>query len=143
MKENKKGQEGGREELDVDAELAAVLPVALHDDYCPAVGVFFSSRRRHTRCGRDWSSDVCSSDLPPAVAARLAERVPFIELSSRELEVLRLIVKGMSKKEIGAALSITEVTTKLHVGHILSKLKVNDRTQAATTALQRGIIHLS
>src|SRR3954463_8147594 len=69
--------------------------------------------------------------IPPAVAARLAERVPFIELSSRELEVLRLIVKGMSNKEIGAALNITEVTTKLHVGHILSKLKVNDRTQAA------------
>jgi DNA-binding NarL/FixJ family response regulator len=81
--------------------------------------------------------------IPPAVAARLAERVPFIDLSARELEVLRLIVKGMSNKEIGAALNITEVTTKLHVGHILSKLKVNDRTQAATSALQRGIIHLS
>jgi DNA-binding NarL/FixJ family response regulator len=81
--------------------------------------------------------------IPPAVAARLAERAPFIELSSRELEVLRLIVKGMSNKEIGAALNITEVTTKLHVGHILSKLKVNDRTQAATSALQRGIIHLA
>jgi len=80
--------------------------------------------------------------IPPAVAARLAERVPFIDLSARELEVLRLIVKGMSNKEIGAALNITEVTTKLHVGHILSKLKVNDRTQAATSALQRGIIHL-
>ena len=80
--------------------------------------------------------------IPPAVAARLAERVPFTELSSREMEVLRLIVKGMSNKEIAAALNITEVTTKLHVGHILGKLKVNDRTQAATSALQRGIIHL-
>ena len=80
--------------------------------------------------------------IPPAVAERLAERVPFLELSARELEVLRLIVKGMSNKEIGAALNITEVTTKLHVGHILSKLKVNDRTQAATTAVQRGIVHL-
>ena len=81
--------------------------------------------------------------IPPAVAARLAERVPFSELSSREMEVLRLIVKGMSNKEIAAALSIAEVTTKLHVGHILSKLKVNDRTQAATSALQRGIIRLA
>ena len=81
--------------------------------------------------------------IPPNVASRLAERVPFIDLSTREMEVLRLIVKGMSNKEIAAALSITEVTTKLHVGHILSKLKVNDRTQAATSALQRGIIHLT
>jgi len=81
--------------------------------------------------------------IPPAVAARLAERVPFTELSSREMEVLRLIVKGMSNKEIAAELNITEVTTKLHVGHILSKLKVNDRTQAATSALQRGIIRLA
>jgi two-component system NarL family response regulator len=81
--------------------------------------------------------------VPLAVAARLAERLPFNELSSRELEVLRLIVRGMSNKEIAAALSITEVTTKLHVGHILTKLKVNDRTQAATSALQRGIIHLA
>src|SRR5678816_3066912 len=81
--------------------------------------------------------------IPPNVASRLAERVPFIDLSTREMEVLRLIVKGMSNKEIAATLSITEVTTKLHVGHILSKLKVNDRTQAATSALQRGIIHLA
>src|SRR4051812_21784259 len=81
--------------------------------------------------------------IPPAVAARLAERVPFTELSSREMEVLGLIVKGMSNKEIAAALSITEVTIKLHVGHILSKLKVNNRTQAAASALQRGIIRLA
>jgi two-component system, NarL family, response regulator len=81
--------------------------------------------------------------IPPAVAARLAERVPFSDLSVREMEVLGLIVKGMSNKEIAAALSITEVTTKLHVGHILTKLKVNDRTQAATSALQRGIIRLA
>jgi two-component system NarL family response regulator len=81
--------------------------------------------------------------IPPAVAARLVERMPFNELSSREMEVLRLIVKGMSNKEIAAALSITEVTIKLHVGHILSKLKVNNRTQAAASALQRGIIRLA
>ena len=80
--------------------------------------------------------------IPAPVAARLAERVPYGELSARELEVLTLIVKGMSNKEIASALSITEVTIKLHVGHILAKLKVNDRTQAATAALQRGIIHL-
>lgn len=81
--------------------------------------------------------------IPAAVAARLAERMPFMDLSARELEVLGLIVKGMSNKEIAASLNITEVTTKLHVGHILTKLKVNDRTQAATSALRRGIIHLA
>src|SRR5919108_1320055 len=57
---------------------------------------------------------VCSGQycIPAAVAARLAERLPFSELSSRELEVLRRIVQGMSNKEIGATLSITESTVK-------------------------------
>jgi two-component system NarL family response regulator len=80
--------------------------------------------------------------ISPAVGARLAERMTHPDLTAREMEVLKLIVKGNSNKEIAAALSISEVTVKLHVGHILTKLQVNDRTQAATTALQRGIIHL-
>jgi len=80
--------------------------------------------------------------IPPAVAARLAQRMPFSDLSSRELDVLRLIVQGMSNKEIGGALSITESTVKNHVNSILAKMKVNDRTQAATTALRRGIVVL-
>lgn len=64
------------------------------------------------------------------------------QITSRELEVLRLVAIGKSNKEIGAALQIAEVTVKLHVGHILAKLKVSDRTQAATTALRRGILQL-
>jgi two-component system NarL family response regulator len=80
--------------------------------------------------------------IPPAVAARLASRVPACELSSREVEVLHLIVEGLSNKEIASALSITESTVKNHVNSILGKLKVNDRTQAATTALRRGIVML-
>jgi two-component system NarL family response regulator len=80
--------------------------------------------------------------ISPAVGARLAERMMHPELTAREMEVLRLIVKGKTNKEIAVALSIAEVTVKLHVGHILAKLSVNDRTQAATTALQRGIVHL-
>jgi two-component system NarL family response regulator len=64
------------------------------------------------------------------------------DLTAREIGVLELVVRGRSNKEIAAQLSIAEVTVKLHVGHILTKLGVNDRTQAATTALQRGIIHL-
>jgi DNA-binding NarL/FixJ family response regulator len=80
--------------------------------------------------------------IPPAVAARLAARVPACELSSREVEVLHLIVEGLSNKEIASSLSITESTVKNHVNSILGKLKVNDRTQAATTALRRGIVTL-
>jgi two-component system NarL family response regulator len=80
--------------------------------------------------------------ISPAVGARLAERMMHPELTTREIEVLGLIVKGRSNKEIAAELVIAEVTVKLHVGHILSKLGVNDRTQASTTALQRGIVHL-
>ena len=80
--------------------------------------------------------------ISPAVGARLAERMAHPDLTAREIEVLELIVKGKSNKEIASALDIAEVTVKLHVGHILGKLQVNDRTQATTTALQRGIIHL-
>ena len=81
--------------------------------------------------------------IPPAVAARLAERVlAGPELTARELEVLQGIVAGRSNKEIGAALGISEGTVKAHVNNILGKLGVADRTQAVTTALQRGIVHL-
>jgi two-component system NarL family response regulator len=80
--------------------------------------------------------------IPPAIGSRLAERMPRSELTPRELEVLQLIVKGMSNKQIAAALSITEGTVKIHVNNVLSKLGVGDRTKAATTAIQRGIVHL-
>ena len=78
--------------------------------------------------------------IPPAVAARLAQRMPFPDLSSRELEVLKLIVDGMSNKEIASALTVTESTIKNHINSLLAKLNVRDRTQAATTALRRGIV---
>lgn len=80
--------------------------------------------------------------IPAEIGARLAERMSHPELTAREVEVLTLIAKGKSNKEIGAELSIAEVTVKLHVGHILAKLGASDRTQAATTALRRGILHL-
>ena len=80
--------------------------------------------------------------IPSEVAAKLAERMEGPELTFRELEVLRLIVAGHSNHEIGKALFITEGTVKSHVNNILYKLNVNDRTQAATTALKRGIVHL-
>lgn len=82
------------------------------------------------------------SSLPAAVAGRLAERLAGPTLTGRETEVLKLIVAGNSNKEIGAALFISEATVKTHINNLLSKLGVTDRTQAATTALQRGIVHL-
>jgi DNA-binding NarL/FixJ family response regulator len=83
------------------------------------------------------------SRIPPAVAQRLAERMGGPSLTGRELEVLQNIVAGKSNKEIGRDLSISEATVKTHINSLLSKLGVTDRTQAATTALQRGIVHLN
>jgi DNA-binding NarL/FixJ family response regulator len=80
--------------------------------------------------------------LPGPVAARLAERMLRRELTDREHEVLRLVVEGMTNKQIAVELHITEVTVKLHVSNILSKLGAQDRTHASTLAIQRGIIHL-
>jgi DNA-binding NarL/FixJ family response regulator len=80
--------------------------------------------------------------IPPPVAERLAERMSAPTLTSREIEVLRQIVLGSNNKEIAAVLNISEATVKTHINNLLSKLDVSDRTQAATTALQRGIVHL-
>jgi DNA-binding NarL/FixJ family response regulator len=82
------------------------------------------------------------SRIPAVVAERLAERMGGPSLTGRELEVLKHIVGGGSNKEIASALFISEATVKTHINSILSKLGVSDRTQAATTALQRGIVHL-
>jgi two-component system NarL family response regulator len=73
----------------------------------------------------------------------LAQRRAAPELTPRELEVLLLIVKGQANKEIAATLGLAENTVKNHVKMILEKLGVADRTQAATTALQRGLVRLS
>ncbi len=78
--------------------------------------------------------------IPPAFWAKLEMRFHEPELSDRQLEVLRLITNGKSNQEIGATLYITEDTVKYHVNNILSKLGVNDRTQAAMLALKRGMV---
>lgn len=80
--------------------------------------------------------------LDPIVTSHLAERRAHRSLSSREVEVLRMVARGLGNKEIASALNIAEVTVKLHVSHVLEKLSVKDRTEAATAALQRGIISL-
>ncbi|MGB6974270.1 MAG: response regulator transcription factor [Terracidiphilus sp.] len=80
--------------------------------------------------------------LPPPVSRALSSRIPNCDLSVREREVLDLIVRGKSNKEIATDLGITESTVKCHVSVILMRLNVNDRTQAVVTALQRGLVHL-
>jgi len=80
--------------------------------------------------------------LPPPVTSALASRLPDGELSAREREVLSLLVRGKSNREIADELSIKEATVKSHVSVILMRLNVTDRTQAVITALQRGLAHL-
>jgi two-component system, NarL family, response regulator len=72
----------------------------------------------------------------------LATRSSHTPLTAREIEVVELIAQGLRNKEVGQALGITEETTKVHVRNIMNKLGVQDRTEAVTMALRRGIIHL-
>jgi len=78
--------------------------------------------------------------LPRHIAARLADRMMQSSLTTRELEILEMLAKGLTNKQIGAALEISDHTVRNHVINIIEKLDVSDRTEAATTAIQRGII---
>ncbi|MGE5656489.1 MAG: response regulator [Actinomycetota bacterium] len=80
--------------------------------------------------------------VSPEVGAKLVQRIRNPELSERELSVLRLMAQGMSNLDIANTLTIGESTVKSHVNRILSKLGVNDRTQAVITAVKRGIVSL-
>jgi two-component system NarL family response regulator len=80
--------------------------------------------------------------IPPDVGAKLVQRLSNPVLSERELAVLRSMAQGKSNADIATALSIGEGTVKSHVNRILSKLDVNDRTQAVIVAVKRGIVNL-
>ena len=80
--------------------------------------------------------------IPPAVAGRLAEFTPRLDLTAREVEVLRFAAKGLRNKDIARVIGRTEATVKVHLKNIMAKLGVEDRTEAVTLAFQRGIIHL-
>ncbi|HEY9127487.1 MAG TPA: response regulator transcription factor [Acidobacteriaceae bacterium] len=82
------------------------------------------------------------SIIPPVIAQRLAERMATEQLTPRELDVLEQIVRGKSNKEIGSELDISEATVKTHINNLLGKLGVEDRTQAVTAAIQRGLVQL-
>src|SRR5271165_159295 len=78
--------------------------------------------------------------VPSHIAAHLAERVMRSELTVREVEILTMLAKGLTNKEIGRVLNISDNTVRNHVVNIIEKLDVSDRTEAATAAIQRGII---
>jgi DNA-binding NarL/FixJ family response regulator len=80
--------------------------------------------------------------VSPPVAQRLAESMPHTSLTRRELDILGCIVRGLSNKEIAVELGVAEGTVRIHVSHVLEKLGVSDRTQAAVAAIERGIFHL-
>jgi DNA-binding NarL/FixJ family response regulator len=98
----------------------------LHDELIRAINVVYAGE----------------TYLPAVLAAALESSSLPAGLSAREIEVLELIVKGHGNKQIAFTLGIAEHTVKNHVKNILRKLGVADRTQATTTAIQRGIIHL-
>jgi two-component system, NarL family, response regulator LiaR len=85
-------------------------------------------------------SRVAAKMMRALQGAEAKEENPFDDLSKRELEVLRLIAEGLSNAAIGEALFISEKTVKSHVGNILSKLHLADRTQAAVYAWRRGLV---
>lgn len=82
------------------------------------------------------------TELPPRIAERLAARAGRQDLTAREREVLQLLVRGRSNKEIGAQLHISDETVKSHLKTLFAKLKVRDRTDAAISAVRQGIVHL-
>jgi DNA-binding NarL/FixJ family response regulator len=81
-------------------------------------------------------------NIPPEVAARLAEHLGDDDLTTRELEVLRLIRDGYRNKQIADQLSIAETTVNFHIKNLVDKLQANDRTHAVTIALRRGLLQM-
>jgi DNA-binding NarL/FixJ family response regulator len=79
--------------------------------------------------------------VPPQVAMRIGER-QLAQLSPREMDVLKLVARGLSNKEIAAQLGLVVGTVKIHVANLFAKLGVSDRTQALVTAVKRGIIDI-
>jgi DNA-binding NarL/FixJ family response regulator len=81
--------------------------------------------------------------IPADVARKLADRLSRPSLTAREIQILQLVAEGMRNKELAGSLGISEQTAQGHIKNILSKLKVNDRTEAVTVALRRGIIRIT
>src|SRR5215467_15984728 len=94
---------------------------------------FFSSRRRHTRLQGDWSSDVCSSDLP-----HTEDRPRLRTLTPRQRELLELIALGRDNVQIAAVLGLREKSVRNHITRIFAALEVENRAQAIVLAREAG-----
>ena len=119
----------GDEDIHMALEAGAhgyVLKSATGDELIPAI--------QAVAAGKRW--------IPREVALRLKSRNGYEQLTARELAVLKELAHGFANKEIADKLGISEYTAKDHLKNILAKLRVADRTQAVTSALQRGIIRL-
>lgn len=81
--------------------------------------------------------------IPPAIAAKLAERIGHSTLSPREAEVLQFVAKGLTNKEIGSILFISDKTARNHVISLMAKLDAKDRTEAVTIAIRKGLIRVA
>jgi len=80
--------------------------------------------------------------FPRGIGERIRERESRGTLSGRELEILEMVTKGLTNREIARVLAISQYTVRNHINHISAKLNVSDRTEAATVAIQQGIIRL-
>jgi len=109
-----------------------------------AIGYLLKDTEADALCTAIKAAAAGQVQLSPSVAARLMREAPPLpgpeQLTERENEALRLLAAGKSNKEIAAALAITEKTVKAHVSHILAKLGVASRTQAALYAVQAGLV---
>jgi DNA-binding NarL/FixJ family response regulator len=90
---------------------------------------------RAAHAGRTWVS--------PAIASKLAERMTRVQLTPREMSVLKLMAVGKANRDIAEKLSISEGTVKIHVTHLFEKLGVTSRTEAIATAMRRGLVRLN
>jgi len=81
--------------------------------------------------------------IPPAIASKLAGRISHSALSPREAEILQLVAKGLTNKEIGSTLFISDKTARNHVISLMAKLDAKDRTEAVTIAIRKGLIRVA
>ena len=80
--------------------------------------------------------------IPPEIASRMLERLWQADLTPREVDILKLVARGLGNKEVADELSISQATVKNHVASIIGKLGAQDRTHAVTLALERNIIDI-
>ena len=120
---------------DADAEIQRALRAG-------AAGYVLKSMPKNELLAVIRSVHTGKRNVPPEVAARLAEHLGEEDLTTRELEVLRLIRDGYRNKQIADQLSIAETTVNFHIKNLVEKLGANDRTHAVTIAVRRGLLEI-